>query len=354
MRFVSLLLLSLFASLSIIAQPKEIFVKKAGKGLCIEHKVRSGESFYSVGHLYNVAPKTVASYNKLNYDKGLKLSQIILIPLDEDNFSQKATSGVPVYARVKEKESLLKISKAWGNVSVKRMKLWNELRGEDVGKLKKVIIGLLQTKEIKNRHFDKEIVETTEEPAPTENQNAPLQEKQMMPINAAGVNSENRAKQQPPVVKNNSDKPVISDLEPAVADTVTKEPVVPTFPVFKKTVQQRVLADSANRGEGFFKSAFEDQQQTLPVSKESSVTAGIFKTASGWNDEKYYLLINDLTPGTIVKIINPSNGKTIYAKVLGQMSGIRQNEGYDIRISNAAAQVLAIADTEKFIVQIVY
>ena len=52
--------------------------------------------------------------------------------------------------------------------------------------------------------------------------------------------------------------------------------------------------------------------------------------------------------------MNPSNGKAIYAKVLGQMSGIRQNEGYDIRISNAAAQVLAIADAEKFIVQIAY
>ena len=352
MRFASLLFLSLFVSLSVIAQPKELFVKKAGKGLCIEHKVRSGESFYSVGHLYNVAPKTVASYNKLNYDKGLKLGQIILIPLDEDNFSQKAYSGVPVYARVKEKESLLKISKAWGNVSVKRMKLWNDLRGDDAGRSKKLIIGLLQTKEIKNRHFSKESTEITEEPTSEETTKTPIQEKQEIVVTPNETKPQTRMSQQPVVIKNNGDKPIISDLE-ASTDTIVKEPVTAP-PVFKKTVQQRELVDSASRGEGFFKSAFEDQQLSMPISKEQSVSAGIFKTASGWNDEKYYLLINELTPGTIVKIVNPSNGKSIYAKVLGQMSGIRQNEGYDIRISNAAAKVLAIADTEKFIVQIVY
>jgi hypothetical protein len=36
------------------------------------------------------------------------------------------------------------------------------------------------------------------------------------------------------------------------------------------------------------------------------------------------------------------------------MEGIRQNEGYDIRISNAAAQALEISDTEKFIVKVRY
>jgi translation elongation factor EF-G len=246
----------------------------------------------------------------------------------------------------------LKISKAWGNVSVKRMKLWNDLRGDDAGKSKKLIIGLLLTKEIKNRHFAKEAVENSEESTSEETAKAAVQEKHETAVINNEKKPETRISQQPVVIKNNGEKPIISDLE-ASTDTIVKEPVA-TPPVFKKTAQQRVLADSANRGDGFFKSAFEDQQLSMPISKEQSVSAGIFKTASGWNDEKYYLLINELTPGTIIKIVNPSNGKSIYAKVLGQMSGIRQNEGYDIRISNAAAKVLAIADTEKFIVQIVY
>jgi hypothetical protein len=36
------------------------------------------------------------------------------------------------------------------------------------------------------------------------------------------------------------------------------------------------------------------------------------------------------------------------------MSGIRQNQGYEIRISNAAASVLDITDTEKFVLKINY
>ena len=81
---------------------------------------------------------------------------------------------------------------------------------------------------------------------------------------------------------------------------------------------------------------------------------GIFKTTSGWQDAKYYLLIDKVLPGTIVKIINPANNKIIYAKVLGEMSGIRQNEGLNIRISNAAVAALEIPEQDKFIVKINY
>jgi hypothetical protein len=83
-------------------------------------------------------------------------------------------------------------------------------------------------------------------------------------------------------------------------------------------------------------------------------TAGIFKTASGWQDAKYYALMDRVEPGTIVRITNPTNNKAVYAKVLGEMSGIRQNAGYNIRMSNAAASALQISDTEKFIVRVNY
>ncbi len=58
--------------------------------------------------------------------------------------------------------------------------------------------------------------------------------------------------------------------------------------------------------------------------------------------------------GTIVRVVNPTNSKAVYAKVLGAMSGISQNKGLNVRISNAAASVLDISDTEKFIVKVDY
>jgi hypothetical protein len=107
-------------------------------------------------------------------------------------------------------------------------------------------------------------------------------------------------------------------------------------------------------GQGYFQQHFEEQAKTNPPARFETVTAGIFKTLSGWEDAKYYLLIDAVQPGTIVKVINPGNNKAVYAKVLGQMSGIRQNEGLSIRISNAAAAALEITDQDKFIVNVNY
>jgi hypothetical protein len=53
-------------------------------------------------------------------------------------------------------------------------------------------------------------------------------------------------------------------------------------------------------------------------------------------------------------VINPVNNKAVYAKVLGEMSGIRQNAGLDVRISNAAAAALEITELDKFIVKVNY
>jgi hypothetical protein len=64
--------------------------------------------------------------------------------------------------------------------------------------------------------------------------------------------------------------------------------------------------------------------------------------------------MDNVEPGTIIRVINPTNNKAIYAKVLGEMSGIRQNQGYDVRISNAAATALSVSDADKFIVKVNY
>ena len=121
-------------------------------------------------------------------------------------------------------------------------------------------------------------------------------------------------------------------------------------PVIIKEVVTPIMSSE----QGYFKSYFEQQIKVTPVSKNETVTTGIFKTTSGWQDAKYYLLIDKVAPGTIIKVINPTNNNVIYAKVLGEMSGIRQNEGLNIRISNAAASALGITEQDKFIVKVNY
>ena len=107
-------------------------------------------------------------------------------------------------------------------------------------------------------------------------------------------------------------------------------------------------------GYGYFKNNFYSQIKKSPQTKDQTVTSSIFKTQSGWQDAKYYLLINGVEPGTIVKLTNPSNSKTVYAKVLYSMDKIRENQGMDIRISDAAASALAVSETDKFILKVNY
>ena len=315
---VLLFLFLAFAFHFVCAQKADLLVKSSDKGLYLEHKVVPKESFYSVARLYNVSPKSIASFNKLDMTKGLFIDQKIRIPLTDTNFTQDGNSGTPVYYKVKDKEDLAGVSSNNKNVSLSKLKTWNDLPGDNVKEGAKLIVGFLMSKEmpsvtINSKSKSEEPVVKVEEPVLTKKEKEEEKKEAEAEIKAE---KKEEKKEVPPVLKEE------------------KEPVI--------------------QGQGYFKNDFEQQVRTTPVSKDEMVTSGIFRTTSGWADAKFYLLIDKVTPGTIVKVINPDNNKVVYAKVLGEMSGIRQNEGLNIRISNAAASALAITEQDKFIVKVKY
>ena len=71
--------------------------------------------------------------------------------------------------------------------------------------------------------------------------------------------------------------------------------------------------------------------------------AGTFKSTSGWTDGKYYALMNNVTVGSIIRV-TATNGKTVYAKVLGQLPDMKESAGLLIRISNAASAELGLGE----------
>ena len=315
------------------AQQPELLIRSAENGFYLDHKVAAKESFYAIGRKYNVNPKTLASFNKLDINKGLQIGQQLRIPLGSDNFSQEGNSGTPVYYKVGDKEGLMKVSSANHNVSLAKLRQWNKLQNDVVKPGQKVVVGFLHS---------------TEMPSVT------LNYKSTAPAQAdAEV-----AKEEPKTV-----------VEKAVPETVAQVPVqteqpkpekrdeapvtnTPSEPVVTQGNTQNAV--SGAEGEGFFRYYFNQQVRTTPATRESTVTSSVFKTTSGWVDAKYYMLMDNISPGTIVKITNPANNRVIYAKVLGEMSGIRQNEGLTMRISSAAASALQIAEQDKFILKINY
>ena len=74
-----------------------------------------------MGRLYNINTHNIANYNKLDYNKGLNIDQVIHIPLKDSNFNQKSAKGIPVYYIVSSGDGLFKISQQHRKVSVNKL-----------------------------------------------------------------------------------------------------------------------------------------------------------------------------------------------------------------------------------------
>ena len=340
-----LILFILFISIvfCISAQPVELIIKSSGKSLYLDHTVAPSQGLFAIGRLYNVNPKFIANYNKLDLNAGLAIGQVIHIPLSDTNFTQKSKKGTPVYYTVGPNEGLLKVSNANNKVTMQKLRDWNRLSNDNITAGTKIIVGFLVSGEMNsvatNNPVKAQPVKQQEKPA---GKNEPEKEK---PVKMEADDKKSVAKADPEkdklVEKNQPSKETVQEI---------KEEPKKAEPVFAK--EEVVVPASSDQG--YFKGSFDQQVKGSPASKNTTVTSGIFKATSGWEDAKYYLLIDDVATGTIVKIINPENNKSVYAKVLGEMNGIRQNQGLNIRISNAASSALGVSDTEKFIVKLNY
>jgi len=323
---------------------QDLVVKSGSKGMYLEHKVAPKEGLFPLGRMYNVHPRHIASFNGIDFNKGLAIGQKINIPLTDTNFKQNVNKGVPVYY-ISEKESLSNIS-VKNKAQIGDLRGWNNLAVDNVAAGTKLIVGFLITNEMQDK-----VVTITPKTIVVEESvsNVKKQESSAskQPVNEAkkdvvveeSVSNVKKAEEQ-----KKQTEPVVKETPPAVKEDAKKiEP-----PVVKP--QASINED----GTGYFKNNFFQQVKTAPITKDQTVTSSIFKTQSGWQDGKYYLLINGVEPGTIVKITNPSNSKTVYAKVLYSMDKIRQNQGVDMRISDAAASSLAVSETDKFILKVNY
>ena len=354
--FLSLVLVSLA---NFCFAQNDLVVKSSEKGLYLEHKVTPKENFYSIGRLYNAPPKGIAAFNDLDMNKGLNLGQVIKIPLVAPGFSQTANEGTPVYYKVGEKDGLMKVSTVNNKVPLENLRRWNNLKNDNINFGDKLIVGYIVSGQLP--------VVAKQEPPKVEQKKEPIVEKKDVVANK----KEESVLDIPPgpikkVVVPEKKEPVVEKKEESVLDIPPgpiKKVVVPEKP---EQTDNRMASPNASvntvivdnnkpvLNDGYFKPYFDQQIKTSPVSRNQTLTSGIFKTASGWQDAKYYMLIDGVQPGTIIKVINPSNNKMVYAKVLGEMQGIRQNEGYNIRLSNAAASALDISETDKFIVKVSY
>lgn len=322
------LVLLVFAGQLSFAQ-SNLMIEGTSPSLYLSHRVESKETWYSLGRMYNLSPKVIASFNKTTIEKPLSISQELKIPLTPANFSQNNSKGsdevlVPLYHTIQEKEWMYRISVNHNKVPIENLEKWNNISRDQAVAGTKLIVGFLKVKPAQSTLASNASRNNGNSTSPSTASNPTA----TSTSETANNNTAGAVKKDTPVFRDNSSIP--KETPKTEAATASQEAKAP-----------------ANFKGGFFRGQFDES------GKSATGVSGIFKSTSGWTDGKYYALMNNVPVGTIVKVSFPSTTKTIYAKVLGQLPDMRESVGLTIRISEAAASELG-AGNSKFTVDVKY
>ena len=162
-------------------------------------------------------------------------------------------------------------------------------------------------------------------------------------------------------------KPTSKSSKSKKRSSKSKKPVAKVVPVVR-TAQWQMIAQNKEQSrikdsvqktnlvqvstvanEGYFASLFSSQKKAATFQTLNG-TAAVFKSMSGWKDNKFYILTNELPVGTIVRITT-ADFKSICAKVINALPEVGNAIQY--RLNDAAAAILGVTN-KTFQVSVTY
>jgi len=319
-------------------QTTKYVIKKTGPDYYLEHKVQPKETWYSVGRAYLLSPKVISAFNELSMDKGLSIGQQIKIPLTADNFNQSdngAFTGPAIVHVVAQGEGLLRLANVY-KVSVAQLKEWNRLTSDQLNLNANVIIGFLQTPGAGD------IQPLNQASKETQQVKTPVSDPTPKSVESPKTQTPTPVQTQQEVSKPIQEKPV---------QQVVAQKTTPPVSAQKEPAPASVTSATAT---GYFSGLFQSQSKEGKPQKMETPAYGVFKSTSGWQDAKYYVLMNNVVPGTVLRITSKNTGRQVFAKVLGAVPPGKESEGLLLRISNAAAAALGVPNGEPGVFELVW
>ena len=277
----------------------------------VAHTIKQGETISSIARLYHTKKDDILRLNNLSDKTILRIGQKLVIPVGKNVAVNKPeapqeTKIIPNknQYQIVAGDNLLKIARQH-HVTEQQLMDWNGLKNDKIraGSFLYVTNPGLTVKE-------------PVLPAPDKKEDKKIDAE----VKTAKLETEKKTEpQQIPVVKT-------TVPEKAPEKEVKTQPII--------TQPNPVV--SVKNGDDFFKKEFATTSNSLEG------TSGIFKTIAGLQDKKYYVLLNNVENGSIVKV--SANNKSIYAKVLGPLPDIKEDKDLMLRISSVAADALGIVD----------
>lgn len=305
------------------------------------------ETLQTVSNQFGFSVAKLSSFNAVNINPAAVLPRgtAIKIPIGSNNLLQQPSeNSAPVVHRIQKGDNLYRLSNLYNKVPMARLREWNKLKNDVVKNGQEVIIGYMVNAKSVAAPSDKKTEPVKEMPPPA-------------PVAAKAV--EETPKKIP------EKKQVTAPAVPAQKDTPAAQPVL--IPEKTKPAEEKktVVAEKKPEpvpapeidytpkegDEGYFAAGYLEHSKAA-VQQFRSGDAATFKTISGWTDRKYYVLMNEIAPKTIVRITGPGN-KSVCAMVLGPLQETKGASGVLLRISNSAAAALGIVD-QKFTVTVTY
>ena len=258
----------------------------------IEYKVEVHEGWFGIARKYGVSYGDLRIANK-DVPDTLHIGQIILVPIEKINTAAKISDEEvkPVFYEVKPKETLYSIAKRY-DVKADKIKEWNKLPSKDLNTGEKIIVGY---KKVTIPAYEREVVKAEPKPEVKETIENPKSEVNMS----------------------------IPETERGKNDTSAKK------------LPDEKLAFTKGRKE---------------ISEQGVAT---WIEDENINPNKYFALHRTAPPGTIIKVTNKMNRRSIFVKVVGKLPETGDNENVIIKISKASAEKLGVRD-QRFQAELVY
>ncbi|MFN4005975.1 MAG: LysM peptidoglycan-binding domain-containing protein [Chitinophagaceae bacterium] len=346
-------------SASALAQHTKVQVLGATPNLYIVHEIQSGETLSAISKIYGTAVGDIMRLNGMNAQSKLAIGQKINVPVAASNLVTAdpiPANALALVHTVQAGETLYRISFNHGKVPVASIAKWNSIANNAISVGQHLVVAYLKVsgKPAGAVVFNGATNGNTSVPTVVTSMPSTPANQQPATIPATAPTSSTNTTT-PPLSSDGSSTTTTTNTAPSATNTSPTVTIAPSGNA-QQVVNTPPEVDYSKRsvsGEGVFASSF---GKGVEGRDKTTITgmAATFKSTSGWTDKKFYILMNDVPPGQIVKVTT-AEGKTIYAKVLWSMKDMRDSDGLQFRISNAAASALGIAEgIAKFSVSVTY
>ncbi|XZF16015.1 LysM peptidoglycan-binding domain-containing protein [Chitinophagaceae bacterium MMS25-I14] len=297
-------------STTVFAQKRDsLFVTVSNGHWVLSHKVRKGETVFSVARRFHVPPAQFTSANSLGYNDSLIPHSTVIIPLAAYNLLTtppvNKNESKPLYYTAADDDDLYRISRRSG-VSQSNVQLWNGLPGNDVAPGQKIVVGWIL--------YDA----TPVNPQST-----------VTPGNMPKVAPQNP---QNTITSGNTSKAGNAPLPPVIKPTEQTDTAI--------AVSDTARTQASLGAEKLFMQQTSDGQNVVT----EKGTAAFFTSQSKKGVEPYFAFFNNAPKGAIIKVKNIGNGKEVYLKVLGPLPQTKAYYNAVIGISSLARFALGAFD----------